>query len=98
MGKARSLRGEEVDFDLLKIKNSIADVAITDDVKKRERFVNAKKRRSSKRKVNEMVHRASVDEQYKENIQNLKVDEEIDTDNTSEVKKRKVKHNDSTSN
>jgi hypothetical protein len=43
MGKARSLRGEEVDFDLLKIKNSIADVAITDDVKKRERFVNAKK-------------------------------------------------------
>jgi uncharacterized protein YqgV (UPF0045/DUF77 family) len=45
-----------------------------------------------------MVHRASVDEQYKENIQNLKVDEEIDTDNTSEVKKRKVKHNDSTSN
>lgn len=98
MGKARSLRGDEVDFDLLKIKNSIADVAITDDVKKRERFVNAKKRRSSKRKVNEMVHRASVDEQYKENIQHLKVDEEIDTGTTLEAKKRKVKHNDSTSN
>lgn len=50
-----SARGERVDFDLIGIKNSMSAIPITDNVKKRERFINKKRRRGIKRKVDEMV-------------------------------------------
>lgn len=50
-----SARGEKVDFDLLKIKNSIAAVPPTENVKKRERFINKKRRRGLKQSVDELV-------------------------------------------
>lgn len=54
-----SARGEQVDFDLIGIKNSMAAIPITDNVKKRERFINKKRRRGVKRKVDEMVNASS---------------------------------------
>ncbi len=50
-----SARGEKVDFDLISIKNSMAAVPLNDNVKKRERFINKKRRRGIKRKVDEMA-------------------------------------------
>lgn len=68
MSKVTSLRGEEVDFDLLRMKNSIGDVPITDDVENRERFVNAKRRRGSKRKIDEMITRQNAEANYKRDV------------------------------
>ncbi len=50
-----SARGEKVDFDLISIKNSMAAVPLNDNIKKRERFINKKRRRGIKRKVDEMA-------------------------------------------
>lgn len=50
-----SIRGEKVDFDLLKIKNTMTAVPINENVQKRERFINKKRRRGLKRKVGEMA-------------------------------------------
>lgn len=50
-----SAKGEKVDFDLLTIKNTMAAIPITENVKKRERFINKKRRRGLKRKVDEMA-------------------------------------------
>ena len=56
MSKATtSIRGERIDFDLLKIKNTMAAVPINENVQKRERFINKKRRRGLKRKVGEMA-------------------------------------------
>lgn len=50
-----SARGEKVDFDLISIKNSMAAIPITENVSKRERFINKKRRRGIKRKVDVMA-------------------------------------------
>ena len=47
--RARSARGEMVDFDLLKIKQQIASAPKTTDVKKREDFIDKKLRRRVKK-------------------------------------------------
>lgn len=57
-----SARGERVDFDLISIKNSMAAVPLNDNVKKRERFINKKRRRGLKRKVDEMAQSKRLDD------------------------------------
>lgn len=57
-----SARGERVDFDLISIKNSMAAVPLNDNVKKRERFINKKRRRGLKRKVDEMAQSKRLEE------------------------------------
>lgn len=57
-----SIRGEKVDFDLLQIKNTIAALPQTENVQKRERFINKKRRRGLKRRVDELVQTASLEE------------------------------------
>lgn len=92
------MRGDEIDFDLHKMKSSIGALTITDDVQRRERFVNAKRRRTSRKKAEEMALKSNKDEDYKKNLKNAKVDEpneevEIPEDVTStetEAQKRKV--------
>lgn len=58
----KSARGERVDFDLLSIKSSMAAIPITDNVQKRERFINKKRRRGLKRKVDEMAQSKRLEE------------------------------------
>lgn len=50
-----SARGERVDFDLIGIKSALASIPATKNVKGRERFINKKRRRGLKRKVDEMA-------------------------------------------
>lgn len=97
------MRGEEVDFDLHEMKSSIGALTITDDVQRRERFVNAKRRRTSRKKAEEMALKANKDEDYKKNLKDAKVEpkevvnelveEATKVDETpveSETQKRKV--------
>ena len=51
MAKARSAKGESVDFDLLRIKEQIANTPKPVDVKTREDYVDRKFQRRMKRKT-----------------------------------------------
>lgn len=75
----KSMRGEDIDFDKLQIKKIISDIPITDDIKKRERFVNARKRRGSRKRVAEMVNKKISDE-----VTNSELSEIPSTSNESE--------------
>ena len=53
--KVRSARGVMIDFDLPKIKNQILKTPKTDDIKKRERFIDKKRRRTSRNTVDQLL-------------------------------------------
>lgn len=53
--KVRSARGVMVDFDLPKIKSQILKTPKTDDIKKRERFIDKKRRRTSTNTVDQLL-------------------------------------------
>lgn len=59
--KARSIKGEVVDFDLFEIKRKIGEKPISADVENREKFVYSKRRRSAKRVINKMLDENAVD-------------------------------------
>lgn len=99
-----SARGEKVDFDLLRIKNSIAAVPPTENVKKRERFINKKRRRGLKQSVDELVQAKTAEASGVQNKkitdsteqadQSQEVEEILDAEEDqtpSEKTKRKVK-------
>lgn len=101
-----SARGEKVDFDLLRIKNSMAAVPPTENVKKRERFINKKRRRGLGQMVDELVQaksseavgvqtqRHNADNDRPVISENLEPNEAVDVqeeDAPAEKIKRKVK-------
>lgn len=53
--KARSLRGELVNFDLFAIKEQMSEAPITTTIKQREKFIDMKKRRGTRKILNNMV-------------------------------------------
>lgn len=53
--KVTSIRGEEVDFDLLKIKSGLEKKEKPLDVKTREDFVHLKRKRRGNSKIEELV-------------------------------------------
>lgn len=60
--KAKSIRGVEVDFDLQDIKNKIMTAPTPDMVTQRERFIDKRRRRGSRKKVDEMLAAQSFNE------------------------------------
>lgn len=53
--KTNSMRGEVVDFDLLAIKEQINGSPTTETIQNRERFIDLKRRRGTKRKLQDML-------------------------------------------
>lgn len=53
--KTVSMRGEVVDFDLFAIKEQISGAPATETIQNRERFIDLKRRRGSKRKLQDML-------------------------------------------
>lgn len=53
--KTKSMRGKEVDFDLLKIKTKLQKTEKPMDVKTREDFVHTKRKRRGKSKVTNLI-------------------------------------------
>ena len=53
--KAISMRGDVVDFDLFAIKEQINGAPITETIQNRERFIDLKRRRGTKRKLQDML-------------------------------------------
>ena len=59
----KSIRGEMIDFDLISLKSQISDTPRSTEAEDRERFVYSKRRRGTKRTVEEMLdaQKANVD-------------------------------------
>jgi hypothetical protein len=53
--KATSMRGEVVDFDLFAIKEQINGAPLTETIQNREKFIDLKRRRGTKRKLQDML-------------------------------------------
>ena len=53
--KTTSMRGEVVDFDLFAIKEQISGGPITETIQNHERFIDLKRRRGTKRKLQDML-------------------------------------------
>ena len=60
--KAKSIRGEVVDFDLIDIKNKIMNAPTPDTVQQRERFIDKRRRRGPRKKIDEMLAAQQVNE------------------------------------
>lgn len=86
-----SIRGEKVDFDLLKIKSSMAAVPINDNVQKRERFINKKRRRGLKRKVGEMAQTKRLEDANYQSAMEIKSATESVDETLPKKTRRKVK-------
>lgn len=78
-----SARGVIVDFDLLGIKKAMAELPITDNVKKRERFINKKRRRGVKRRVDEIAQKAKLELDASASIENDLEDSDDETEESS---------------
>lgn len=53
--KTVSMRGEVVDFDLFAIKEQISGAPVTETIENRERFISLKRKRGTKRKIQDML-------------------------------------------
>lgn len=60
--KVQSIRGETVDFDLIDIKNRIMKAPTPDSVQQRERFIDKRRRRNSRKRVDEMIAQQQLNE------------------------------------
>lgn len=95
-----SARGEKVDFDLIGIKNAMAALPVNDNVKKRECFINKRRRRGLKRRVDEMAQTKRLEEANFASVTESLVDvtevdateDVVESDDTTKTKtRRKVK-------
>jgi hypothetical protein len=59
-----SIRGEKVDFDLMRIKNDMASIPETETVKYRENLIQSRRKRknASRRKVKDMLSQQHINE------------------------------------
>lgn len=60
--KTMSIRGETVDFDLFTIKQQILNTPKSDDTKKRERFIDKKRRRTSRNSIDQLIAQQQTNE------------------------------------
>ena len=61
--KVRSIRGEEVDFDLLRVKQTIENRNKPDSVEMREKYIDIRRRRNPRRNVADLVDEQRQNEQ-----------------------------------
>ena len=77
--KARSMRGEMIDFDLFALKEQINGAPITETIQNREKFIDLKRRRGTKRKLQDMLAQQESEKKLKQ------VEQAVDTAQTEEA-------------
>lgn len=85
-----SARGERIDFDLIGIKSAMAALPQTDNVKKRERFINKKRRRGVKRRVDELAESTRLEQSNFAAVAST-LPPPSETSEDGAVKRRKIK-------
>lgn len=78
-GKSKSARGETVDFNLLRIKAQINNTPKSIDVVARERFIDKRRRRTS-RKADEMLAQQAEAKRYAEEAIKLQQEQKAETE------------------
>lgn len=61
--KVRSIKGELVDFDLLRVKQQIEGIDKPDSVEMREKYIDIRRRRNPRRNVADLVNEQRQNEQ-----------------------------------
>lgn len=90
--KTMSVKGEEVDFDLLKVKSRLQKTEKPLDVKTREDFVHMKRKRRGNSKISEMVSKRLEEEEQKKTEERKKKEDPVaQPEKTREVMKNKRK-------
>lgn len=90
MAKHKSMKGEEVDVDLIRMKQELLMGAKTDPSIKREDYINGRRRRSSSKRINEMLAneqmiRQKLNEQKNANALDVEaLEASVDQDNQEE--------------
>lgn len=81
----RSIRGEIVDFDLLKVKQQIEDRKKPDSVELREKYIDIRRRRNPRRNVSDLVNEQRQNEQdARDRIRKSKEAKELAIKNSEE--------------
>ena len=89
--KATSMRGEVVDFDLFSIKEQINGAPITETIQNRERFIDLKRRRGTKRKLQDMLAEQEASQRsVAESLAGKAAAASEETPSASEQPKRKI--------
>lgn len=92
-----SIRGEEVDFDLMRLKNDMNSIPETETVKYRENLIQSKRKRknASRRKVRDMLSQQHINEaairkalekkkkEINSEVEQKSYDSPLDTQNTA---------------
>lgn len=91
MAKIKSARGQILDTDLFKIKQQL-NSGKTDQTIKRENYVNDRRRRSSSRRISEMLANEQMVKQKLEEQKVSKFSEEIDAFHHDEIQSTESQH------
>lgn len=94
--KAKSARGEEVDFDLLQVKSNIQKTDKPLDVKTREDFVHLKRRRRGNSKVSQMLAAKADELQKKKDVELANLREDVTVHSKAEPTKEESPKTDET--
>lgn len=90
--KARSLRGELVNFDLFAIKEQMSEAPITTTIKQREKFIDMRKRRGTRKILNNIVSEMEA-EAVQEEAEELGEESEQTLPTSAAAPKRKIVKN-----
>ena len=79
--KVVSMRGEVVDFDLFAIKEQLNEAPVTETIEDRHRFINLRRKRGTKRMLQDMVSQQADNERNVEDaIQRKRQSKTADVD------------------
>lgn len=84
--KTTSMRGEVVDFDLFAIKEQINGAPVTETIQNRERFIELRRRRGTKRKLQDLLAEQEVSATKQPVVDTSAVEEEAKA--VRKIKKR----------
>lgn len=84
--KTTSMRGQVVDFDLFAIKEQINGAPVTETIQNREKFIDLRRRRGTKRKLQDLL--AEQEKAARAESSNVA---EVSSENEDEKPVRKIK-------
>ncbi len=77
MTKKMSMRGQTVDFDLMKVKQQMADSDKPNSVELREKYINIRRRRNPRRNVSDLISEQQINtDDAREKIRQSKLNAE----------------------
>ena len=87
--KVKSIKGDVVDFDLFLVKEQIGKTPKTDEVLQRERYVDVKRRRATRKDINQLLAEQNKNKRRAQKaLEESKLKAEKDKDAVEEPKEK----------